>query len=173
MLLVTVKDDEILSALNKYRNSKKLPEFIYNNNAACLASKVVFQLRDEACSSADDFNKAVSSETKLTDFHKHLSKCHIAYNSTVDGVILPACVPRLEPKFVVANYTHSHDLEYLNDRNYTGAGVGTVDDWVIIVLSTNTSTGNFSSGGYSLVVAGGGSIGHVMVALLGLLFLCC
>lgn len=164
-----MKDDNILSAINKYRQSKNLSEFSYNKNAACLAGKLVYKLRDEPCSSAENFNKEISSETKLADFPKLLRKCHIAYNTSIDGIILPSCVPGLDPTSVTSNYTHSHDAEYINDQNYTGAGVGTIEDaWVVLILSTNTSTGNYdSSGSSSLVVAGGGRVG-VMVALLGM-----
>ncbi|KAL0558353.1 hypothetical protein IC582_002915 [Cucumis melo] len=169
VVLCDVKDDNILSAINKYRQSKNLSEFSYNKNAACLAGKLVYKLRDEPCSSAENFNKEISSETKLADFPKLLRKCHIAYNSSIDGIILPSCVPGLDPTSVTSNYTHSHDAEYINDQNYTGAGVGTIEDaWVVLILSTNTSTGNYdSSGSSSLVVAGGGRVG-VMVALLGM-----
>ncbi|CAK9328366.1 unnamed protein product [Citrullus colocynthis] len=167
-VLCDVKDEDILKAINKYRQSKNLSEFSYNKNAACLASRLVYKLRDEPCSSADNFNKEISSESKLADYPKLLKKCHVAYDSSVDGIILPACIPELEPVSVASNYTKSHDIEYINDRNYTGAGVGTFDNWVVLVLSTNTSTGNYASGGpSSLVVAGGGHIG-VMVAFLGL-----
>ncbi|XP_038879946.1 uncharacterized GPI-anchored protein At3g06035-like [Benincasa hispida] len=169
VVLCDVKDDNILEAINQYRLSKNLSSLSSNRNAACLASRLAYKLRDEPCSSAENFNKEISSEAKLADFPKLLKKCHIAYNSSVDGIILPACVPKLEPAFVISNYSNSHDVEYINDGNYTGAGVGTFDNnWVVVVLSTNTSTGDYASGGStSLVVVGGGRIG-VMVALLGM-----
>lgn len=162
-----MKDENILNAINKYRHSKNLSEFIINTNAACLASKLALRLRDEVCSSPDDFNKELTSETKLSDFHNLLPKCHINYNSSVDGIVLPACVPDPDPDSVVRNFTSSHDRQYLDDGNFTGAGVGTYDDWVVVVLSTNTSSGNFTNGGFSLAMDGGGSIG-VMALLLGL-----
>ncbi|XP_022961525.1 uncharacterized GPI-anchored protein At3g06035-like isoform X2 [Cucurbita moschata] len=138
---------------------------------ACLASRFVYKLRDEPCSSPDDFHKEINSENTLADFLKLLKKCHIAYNSTVDGIMLPACVPHLDPKSVADNYTKSHDVDYINSKNFTGAGVGTSDDWIVLVLSTNTSTGNFANGGSSsLVVARGGCIG-IMVGFLGLFVL--
>ncbi|XP_023516540.1 uncharacterized GPI-anchored protein At5g19250-like [Cucurbita pepo subsp. pepo] len=170
-VLCDVKDTEILNAINNYRQSKHLSNLTHNKNAACLASRFVYKLRDEPCSSPDDFHKEINSENTLADFLKLLKKCHIAYNSTVDGIMLPACVPHLDPKSVSSNYTKSRDVEYISSKNFTGAGVGTSDDWIVLVLSTNTSTGNFANGGSSsLVVARGGCIG-IMVGFLGLFVL--
>ena len=64
-------------------------------------------------------------------------------NNTLDGEILPICVPKLDPTAVLSNYTNSQYAKYLNDSNYTGAEIGSEKNWMVVVLSTNTSTGSF------------------------------
>ena len=62
-------------------------------------------------------------------------------NNTLDGKILPICVPKLDPTAVLSNYTNSQYAKYLNDSSYTGARIGSKDDWMVVVLSTNTLSG--------------------------------
>ena len=40
--------------------------------------------------------------------------------------------------------TTSQYAKYLKDSNYAGIGIGSKDNWMVVVLSTNTSAGNFS-----------------------------
>jgi hypothetical protein len=51
-----------------------------------------------------------------------------------------------------SNYTkYSHFTKYLNNSKYTIAGVGSEDDWMVLIISTNTSSGDFSSASSLLV----------------------
>ena len=59
-------------------------------------------------------------------------------------------MPKLDPFLVLSNYTTPQYAKYLKDSNYTGTGIGSEDNWMVVVLSTNTSTGNFS-GAASLI----------------------
>ena len=79
-----------------------------------------------------------------------MHKCDIKDKHAVDGIILPVCVPRLDPIVVFSNYTKSQYAKYLKNSNYIGAGIASEDNWMVVVLSTNTTTGNFS-GAASLI----------------------
>ncbi|KAL0005901.1 hypothetical protein SO802_013462 [Lithocarpus litseifolius] len=87
---------------------------------------------------------------------------HDILNHTVQGVILPVCVPRLDPFLVLSNYTTPQYAKYLKDSNYTGTGIGFEDNWMVVVLCTNTSAGNFS--GVASLIANF-SLGNSLVAL--------
>ena len=77
---------------------------------------------------------------------RHIDKCDINMNTTTDGVILPICVPKLEPTVVLSNYTHNDIYaKFLNNSKYTGVGLNSEDDWMVLVLTTTTPTGTFSA----------------------------
>ena len=76
-------------------------------------------------------------------------------------MILPVCVPKLVPTLVLTNYTHSSYAKHLNNSKYTGVGVGSEDDWMVVVLSTSTPTGSFSKA-VSLVSQMG--FGHYLIS---------
>lgn len=57
---------------------------------------------------------------------------------------MPACVPNLVPSLVLANFTESQYSDFLNDTKFTGAGIGSEDNWVV-VLCTNTPGGSFAA----------------------------
>ena len=59
---------------------------------------------------------------------------------------MPACVPGLVPSLVLDNFTHSLYSGNLNDSKYTGIGIGSEDNWIVVVLTTNTSEGSFVPG---------------------------
>ena len=71
-------------------------------------------------------------------------------------------MPRLDPFLVLSNYTTPQHAKYLKDSNYTGTGIGSEDNWMVVVLCTNTSTGNFSSAA-SLIA--NFNLGNSLVAL--------
>lgn len=65
---------------------------------------------------------------------------------------MPACVPNLEPSLVLTNFTKSQYSGSLNDTKFTGAGIGSSGDWIVVVLSTESSNGSFENAtgaGYS------------------------
>lgn len=102
-------------------------------------------------------------------FSKLITKCNIDNSTTTDGIILPVCVPDLDPDLVLNNYTNTKFTQFLNDSKYTGAGVGSEDDWMIVVLTTDSPSGSFTGGAASLAAIG---MVHYMVALfLGLSFI--
>ena len=119
-----------------------------------------------------DYSAAPGNKPNFTNFDKLLDKCDIngnntlfffrKGNNTLDGEILPICVPKLDPTTVLSNYTNSQYAKYLNDSSYTGAGIGSEKNWMVVVLSTNTSTGSFS-GAASLIA--NMSMSNYLVAL--------
>nr|XP_023894745.1 uncharacterized GPI-anchored protein At5g19250-like [Quercus suber] len=159
----------LLEDLNGYRMSLHLNNFTENSNAACLANKIADQLQNETCKNAFHFSSTPGTKPKVPKFDKFLDNCDINDNNTVDGVILPVCVPRLDPFLVFSKYTKSQYAKYLKDSNYTGVGIGSEDIWMVVILSTNTSTGSFS-GAASLIA--NITMGNYTLALfLGLLLL--
>lgn len=57
---------------------------------------------------------------------------------------MPACIPNLESNLVLSNFTQSQYTKYLNDSQYTGAGIASEDNWIVVVLTTNTPEGSFA-----------------------------
>lgn len=58
---------------------------------------------------------------------------------------MPACVPNLVPSLVLSNYTQSSLYSgNLNDTKYTGIGIGSENDWIVVILTTNTSEGGYA-----------------------------
>lgn len=169
-LICTEDEDNVLLGINSFRHSVNLPALAKNAKADCLADEIADELQDEPCSSTTNGASIVPStpNTLLPDLPKHLKKCKINVNSTVDGIIMPVCVPKLVPTLVLTNYTHSPYAKYLNSSKYTGVGVGSEDDWMVVVLGTDTLGGSFS-GVVSLVSEVG--LAHCLVSLmLGLFF---
>jgi hypothetical protein len=53
---------------------------------------------------------------------------------------------KLEATVVLSNYTHSDIYaKFLNNSKYTGVGLGSEHDWMVLVLTTNTTTGTFAA----------------------------
>ncbi|KAK7842422.1 putative gpi-anchored protein [Quercus suber] len=91
--------------LNGYRRSLHLDNFTDNSNAACLANKIADQLKNETCKNAFNFSSTPGTKPNVPKFDKFLHKCDIKDKHAVDGIILPVCVPRLDPIVVFSNYT--------------------------------------------------------------------
>lgn len=165
----TDEEDNLLQGLNSFRQAVNLSPLSKNDKANCLADEVADELEDEPCtSSTNGANIVPSTTTQLPDLPKQLKTCKINVNTTVEGVILPVCVPDLVPTLVLTNYTHTSYAKYINSSKYTGVGVGSEDDWMVVVLTTNTPGGAFS-GAISVVSEVG--FGHIVVSSLVGLFL--
>ncbi|KAJ9180220.1 hypothetical protein P3X46_008492 [Hevea brasiliensis] len=153
------KDEHnVLQGLNSYRTSLRLPPLSRNENAGCLAHKIADKLENQPCNGS-----AGATSVQLDNYSGLLSKCGIDINSTKDGAVLPVCVPKLVPTLVLTNYTRTQLAKYLNDSRFTGAGLGSEDDWMVVVLSTDTPSGSFA-GATSLMSTVG--FGHCLVCLL-------
>ncbi|XP_052188377.1 uncharacterized GPI-anchored protein At3g06035-like [Diospyros lotus] len=143
----TVKcDDEeetLLKGINSYRASLKLAALTKNDKAECLAEQMADQFKDQPCTNTTGSNTVPGTEPQFSTYPKLLAKCHLNVTTTQEGAILPACVPKLDPSLVLSNFTKSQYSDYLNDTKYTGAGIGSEDNWIVVVLTTNTPKGSF------------------------------
>ncbi|KAM1549436.1 hypothetical protein FF1_010416 [Malus domestica] len=159
------EEDDLFQGLNSFRKSANLPEFKKNDNAACLADELADELEDQPCSSAHYIIEP-GNLPRFPSFEKLVKKCHIDINTTTAAIIWPVCVPDLDEDLVLNNYTHSHSSKYLNDSKYSGVGIGSEDDWIVAVLTTDAESGSFSGGAATL-----GAIGmfqYMAAVLLGL-----
>ncbi|KAK8545994.1 hypothetical protein V6N13_067235 [Hibiscus sabdariffa] len=162
------EEDNLLQGFNSYRKSVNLPEFVKNQNAHCVAKKIAEDLdedSDQPCtnpSSSRDMNG-----TGLSEYPKAISKCDINANTTSDVVVLPVCVPNLVPTLLLTNFTLTRYYRYINDSRFKEIGLGSADDWMVVVLSFNTTTGRLVSlaanGAYSY---GKHGLSYYMVFLL-------
>ncbi|GMN43825.1 hypothetical protein TIFTF001_013013 [Ficus carica] len=144
-----------------------LSELEKSETASCLANEIADDIEDEPCSTADEFaGDPTRAVPRMVNFPKLLRKCDIDENTTVDGAILPVCVPNLITNLVLGNYTHSPYTKFVNDSKYSGAGVGSEEDWIILVLTTNKPSGSFSSAATSL--ASFGVVQVLVVSFFGL-----
>ncbi|KAF5739850.1 hypothetical protein HS088_TW12G01061 [Tripterygium wilfordii] len=165
----TVKCDEVednlLQGINSYRTSQNLQPLAKNNNANCLADEIADDLEDQPCS------PTASTTPQLSSYRDQLSKCKIDPNTTTDAVVLPVCVRDLVPTLVLTNYTRTRYARYLNDSKYTRVGVGSEDDWMVVILTTDTPTGSFTNGAAAMAAAALVFGRNYMVTLLVVLFL--
>ncbi|CAB4262938.1 unnamed protein product [Prunus armeniaca] len=140
------EEDSLLRGINGYRASTlNLKILTKNANAECLADEIADQFKNQPCTNTTGANTVPGTEPQFSDYPKLLAKCHLNVSNTRDGVIMPACVPSLVPSLVLTNFTKSQYSESLNDTKYTGIGIGSEDNWIVVVLTTNTPDGSFTN----------------------------
>ncbi|KAF9605478.1 hypothetical protein IFM89_017497 [Coptis chinensis] len=135
--------DDLLNGINSYRSSLNLSALNENNNADCLADKIADQFKNQPCTKTTGANTVPGTENQFSNFPDLLGKCHLNLTNTVDGTIMPACVPNLVPSVVLTNFTESQYSGNLNKPKYTGIGIGSEGDWIVVVLSTSNTNGSF------------------------------
>ncbi|KAG8648258.1 uncharacterized protein LOC110623808 [Manihot esculenta] len=133
------EEEIVLQGLNSFRTARGLPALTINENAACLADRFADQiLEDMTCSATAPY--------QLQNYPGVLAYCGVDVNQTREGAVMPVCAPQLVPNNLLSNYTRSFQYtRYLSDAKFTGAGLGTEDDWMVVILTTNTPGGNFGS----------------------------
>ncbi|KAL9320288.1 hypothetical protein ACSQ67_012127 [Phaseolus vulgaris] len=170
-VLCNDKEDSVFNGINSYRQTQKLAPLTEVSKAKCLADEVAEDIEKMPCENVNQFYPSTVSgggNVNIPNLRKHIEKCHINISTTSDGVILPVCVFKLEPTIVLSNYTHSDRYaQFLNNSKYTGAGLGSENDWMVLVLTTNTVSGSFSAS--SAVHANAASVGLLLFAFLFLL----
>ncbi|KAJ1423769.1 F-box-like domain superfamily [Sesbania bispinosa] len=146
--------DNLYQGINKYRASLNLKALTTNENADCLADKIADQFKNQPCTNTTGANTVPGTEPQFSNYPDLLTKCHLAISNTRDGTVMPSCVPGLVPSLVLTNFTQSLYSDSLNDTKYTGIGIGSEDNWIVVVLTTDTPAGNFapySSNGANLI----------------------
>ncbi|RWV96218.1 hypothetical protein GW17_00041090 [Ensete ventricosum] len=157
------------SCINDYRVTLNLSSLTENKNADCLAAQLASAFKGQDCSNTTGSDTVPGTEQQFPNFPDYLAACHLNATVTRDGFIMPACVPDLVPDIVLANYTKSQYNQKLNDSSYAGIGIAEEDNWVVVVLTTNTATGNYApaadaTAGSSISIA---DHNYVMLSLLG------
>ncbi|XP_022138772.1 uncharacterized GPI-anchored protein At3g06035-like isoform X1 [Momordica charantia] len=136
-------EDDLHRGINSYRAILNLTALTENDNADCLAEEIADKLKHQPCTNTTGSNAVAGTEPQFPDFPNLLAKCHLNISNTRDGAIMPACVPNRVPDLVLANFTKSQYSGNLNDTKYTGIGIGTEDDWVVVILTTSTPEGSY------------------------------
>ncbi|CAJ1925326.1 unnamed protein product [Sphenostylis stenocarpa] len=148
LLFVIVKcdhdeEDNLYQQINNYRKSLNLASLTKNENAKCFADEMVDQFKDQPCTNSTGANTVPGTEPRFSNYPDLLNKCHLNISNTRDGAVMPACVPGLAPSVVLTNFTQSLYSGNLNDSKFTGVGIGSDDNWIVVVLTTNTPEGSF------------------------------
>ncbi|KAH9682848.1 putative GPI-anchored protein [Citrus sinensis] len=139
----TDEEDTLLQGLNSYRESLNLTSFTKNKNAECLADELADQFKNQPCTNSTGANTVPGTEKQLSNYPDLLAKCHLNVSNTRDGIVMPACVPNLEHSLVLSNFTKSQYSDSLNDTKYKGAGIGSEDNWIVVILTTSTPAGSY------------------------------
>ncbi|KAH0933896.1 hypothetical protein HID58_011013 [Brassica napus] len=172
------EEDVLFKGINSYKASQNLTTLNNNENAECLADEIADQLKNNPCTNDTGSATVPGTEPQFSDYPNILAKCHLSVSDTRDGLIMPACVPFLEssPSLVLTNFTKSQYSLSLNDSKFTGMGIGKEDDWIVVVLTTNTPQGSFStatkvdSNGFIFAI---GFFHYVFVFILSFCFFLC
>ncbi|KAJ6721800.1 hypothetical protein OIU85_024849 [Salix viminalis] len=137
------EEDGLLQSINSYRTSLNLTVLTKNDNAECLAGEIADQFKNQPCTNSTGSNTVPGTETQFPNYPTLLAKCHLNVSNTRDGALLPACVPNLDPSLVLTNFTQTQYSGDLNDTKFTGAGIGSDGNWIVVVLTTSTPEGSF------------------------------
>ncbi|KAJ6996035.1 hypothetical protein NC653_012808 [Populus alba x Populus x berolinensis] len=152
---------ELFKNINAYRTLfLDIPALTKNKKAKCLANEIADKL-DQPCNETTPVD-----QIKLDSYPDQLKDC-VGTSHVTDAVVMPVCAPADEVEAVplLHNYTRPPFKKYIKDKSYTGAGVGSNDYWMVVVLNRNTSTWSSSAGTNGLVSGAG-----VVSMFLGMLF---
>ncbi|XP_061971449.1 uncharacterized GPI-anchored protein At3g06035-like [Populus nigra] len=152
---------ELFKNINAYRTLfLDMPALTKNKKAKCLANEIADRL-DQPCNETTHVD-----QVKLDSYPDQLKDC-VGTSHATDAVVMPVCAPADEVEAVplLHNYTRTQYKKYIKDPSYTGAGVGSNDYWIVVVLNRNTSTWS-SSAGTNGLVSGAGAVSM----FLGILF---
>ncbi|ESQ49445.1 hypothetical protein EUTSA_v10021555mg [Eutrema salsugineum] len=141
----TDEEDVLFTGINSYRTLQNLTILNKNENAECLADEIADQFKNKPCTNDTGSATVPGTEPQFANYPQILAKCHLNVSDTRDGSIMPACVPRLDSNLVLTNFTKSQYSMNLNDSKFTGMGIGKEDDWIVVVLTTNTPEGSYST----------------------------
>ncbi|KAL8159540.1 hypothetical protein V2J09_001077 [Rumex salicifolius] len=159
---VLSRDDDLLNGLNNYRGTHNLPDLSETPGASCLAQGIATQFQDsQACFSLPtmgSYSISAGSDNPIRGYYRLLGDCNLDIENTKDGVIMPACIGDVNADitYVVSNFTETGYTQYLRNADYTGVGIGSEGNWVVVILGTDEDGGSFSSGDRRMVFGVGG-----------------
>lgn len=165
------EEESLLRGINSFRANFKLPTLADNDKAECLAEEIAEQFKDQPCTNTTGANTVPGTERQFSEFPDLLKKCKLNVSTTRDGTIMPACVPNLVQDIVLSNYTQSQYAASLNDTKYTGIGIGSDEDWIVVILTTGTPTGDFATGSSDNFVAKLSPIQPMLCVVIGIFYL--
>ncbi|KAF8015693.1 hypothetical protein BT93_H1268 [Corymbia citriodora subsp. variegata] len=139
------EEDNLLQGINSYRTSLNLTALTKNDNAKCLAKGIADQFKNQLCTNTTGADTVPGTEPQFSNYPTLLANCHLNVSVTRDGAIMPACVSNLVPSLVLTNFTQSQYSSYLNDSKYTQIGISSKNDWMVVILTTNTPEGSYLS----------------------------
>ncbi|KAJ6775364.1 hypothetical protein OIU79_018521 [Salix purpurea] len=145
---------DLLKSINAYRTLfLDLPAFTKNKKANCLANEIADKL-DQSCNETTP-----ADQVKLDSYPDQLMDC-LGTDHATDAVVMPICAAdKADEVALLHNYTRRNQYKKsIKDASYTGAGVGSNDNWMVVVLNKNTSTWSSSAGTNGLVSGGWGRV---------------
>jgi len=137
------EEDDLYQEINNYRKSLNLISLTKNENANCFADEMADQFKNQPCTNTTGANTVPGTEPEFSNYPDLLNKCHLNISNTRDGAVMPVCVPGLVSSVVLTNFTQSLYSGNLNDSKFTGIGIGSEDNWIVVVLTTSTPEGSF------------------------------
>ncbi|XP_072976314.1 uncharacterized GPI-anchored protein At5g19250-like [Typha angustifolia] len=162
---------QLLQGINSYRASLNLSSLTENQNAACLAEQLAKQFKGNACSNSTGSDTVPGTEQQFPNYPDFLNSCHLNATVTQDAAVMPACIPGLVPDLVLSNFTKSQYNQNLNGSQFVGVGIADEGNWVVVVLSTNTPSGNFAPASDSSWAVSISPCCQLMLLFLGLISL--
>ncbi len=143
-------NQDLLDQINQYRIAGNLPALTENQGAACVAQGLANYYKGKACTNSTGADALDGSQPE--NLPAVLPTCNLQPDNVENGFIAPDCVPpgtSPADAYLVAsqNYTEFDAYsEQLNNTQFTSAGVGSVDnEWFVLILATNESSGNYVS----------------------------
>ncbi|KAJ6313297.1 hypothetical protein OIU77_014746 [Salix suchowensis] len=138
------EEDGLLRSINSYRTSLNLTVLTKNDNAECLAGEIADQFKNQPCTNSTGSNTVPGTETQFPNYPTLLAKCHLNVSNTKGwSFCCPLVFPNLDPSLVLTNFTQTQYSGNLNDTKFTGAGIGSDGNWIVVVLTTSTPEGSF------------------------------
>ncbi|KAI4345594.1 hypothetical protein L6164_012700 [Bauhinia variegata] len=165
------EEDNLYQGINNYRASLNLTALTKNKNAECFADEIADQFKNQPCTNTTGANTVPGTEPSFSNYPDLLTKCHLNVSNTRDGAVMPACVPGLDPRLVLTNFTQSLYSGNLNDTKYTGIGIGSEGNWIVATVTTNTPGGSFVPYNCANLISKIGLVYCLMLLLVGNLFL--
>ncbi|CAH8313616.1 unnamed protein product [Eruca vesicaria subsp. sativa] len=143
-VLSNQEEESLLQGINDYRTSLKLTTLTENENAACLAEEIAELIKHQPCTNTSGPASVPGSQTGFPGFLELLNNCEISVTSTRDGEIMPACAPDLDASLLLSSFTKTRYNKNLNDSKFTGIGVASDNDWIVVILTTSTPEGGYT-----------------------------